>query len=82
MTACRLAVTLQEAGGGGGGLQSQAVFMGHISETEGEEPGREESKTQRPNECKLVTERTSLSAMTLTVAERGAGGSIKADYVS
>lgn len=80
MTACRLAATsstsrYRPAGGEGGGLQSQAVFMGHISETGGEEPGREDLK--RPNECESVRARTSLSAVILPVAERGGGSSIK-----
>ncbi len=59
---------------GSAGLQSQAIFMGHIRETGGEEPCRKDLKSQTPNEYESFREKTSLLAMIFLVTDRGGGG--------
>lgn len=54
MTACRLPLKLQgamsvEGGGGEAGLQSPAIFMGHVTGTGREKPDGEDLKIQAPN---------------------------------
>lgn len=62
--------------GRGAGLQSQAIFMGHIRKrvTGGEQPDRKDLKRLTPNEYESLREKTSLSAMILLITDRWGGG--------
>ena len=60
--------------GGGVGLQSRAIFTGHIRERL--EGSQKDLKRQTPNEYELLTEKTSLSAMILPVTDEETSGEV------
>lgn len=60
--------------GGGAGLQSRAIFTGHIRERL--ERSQRDLKRQTPNEYESLTEKTSLSAMILPVTDEETSGEV------